>query len=82
MERRVLLDFLLEKHLLHTHKCFDDADYYRDIVLYNETRFIAVGSHMILIFILLMSIINYYYVCFKTQLENLNNSFHLRYFHH
>jgi len=25
MVRRVLLDFLLEKHRLHIHQCFDDA---------------------------------------------------------
>ena len=74
MERLVLPDFLLKKHLLHTHKCFDDALLNLNTELCNETRFIAVGSHMIIIFIFLMSIINYYYVCFKTLLENLDNS--------
>ena len=44
MGRPLLLDFLLRKHLLHTHKFFDDAVFRLDIVLCNETRFIAVGS--------------------------------------
>ena len=39
MVRRELLDFLPEKHPLHTHKCFDDADFGLDIGLCNETRF-------------------------------------------
>ncbi len=68
MGRQLLLDFLLRKHLLHTHKCFDDAVFRLDIERCNETRFKAVGSLSILIFIFLMSIINYYYVCFKTLL--------------
>jgi len=37
MERRVLLDFLLEKHLLHTHKCFDDAAIGLDTEPYSGT---------------------------------------------
>ena len=74
MVRLVLLDFLLRKHPLHIHKYFDDAVFRLDIGLCNETRFVAVGSLSIPIFIFLIGIINYYYVCFKTMLENLNNS--------
>ena len=70
MEHHGLLDFLLDKHLLHTHKCFDDAVTDLNIGLCNETRFKAVGSLSIPIFILLMSIINYSYVGFMTLLEN------------
>ena len=44
MERLVLPDFLLKKHPPHIHKCYDDAGYRLDTELYNETRFIAVGS--------------------------------------
>ena len=68
--RLVLPDFLLKKHLLHTHRYFDDAVFRLDIELCNETRFKAVGSLSIPIFILLMSIINYSYVGFMTLLEN------------
>ena len=74
MERLELLDFLLRKHPLHIHKCFDDAVFRLDTELCNETRFKAVGSLNTLIFSLLIGIINYYYVCFKTLLENLDNS--------
>ena len=70
MERLVLPDFLLGKHPLHIHKCSDDAGYRLDTELCNETRFKAVGSLSIPIFILLMSIINYSYVGFMTLLEN------------
>ena len=44
MVRRLLLDFLLGKHLLHIRKLSDDALFRLDIELCNETRFIAVGS--------------------------------------
>ena len=44
MERLELLDFLLRKHPLHIHKCFDDAVFRLDTELCNETRFKAVGS--------------------------------------
>ena len=66
MERRGLLDFLLGKHLLHTRRSFDDALFRLDIEPYNVTLVLAVGPHILTIFILLMGIINYYYVCFKT----------------
>ena len=45
MERLVLPDFLLKKHPLHTHRCFDDVGYRLDTELCNETRLLAVGSH-------------------------------------
>ena len=66
MERLLLLASLLERHLLHTRRSFDDALFDLDIELYNVTLVLAVGSHIITVFILLMGIINYYYVCFKT----------------
>ena len=37
MERRVLLDFLLEKHLLHTRRSFDDAVFGLDTEPYSGT---------------------------------------------
>ena len=74
MVRLELLEILLGMHLQRIHKCFDDAVFRLDIGLCNETRFVAVGSLSIPIFIFLIGIINYYYVCFKTMLENLNNS--------
>ena len=46
MERRELPDFLLEKHLLRIRKLSDDAVFDLDTGLCNETRFIAVGSHI------------------------------------
>jgi len=44
MVRRLLLDFLLKKHPLHTHKYAGDALFRPSRTLYNETRFKAVGS--------------------------------------
>ena len=63
MVRLELPEILLGKHLLHTHRCFDDAEYHLDTERCNETRFKAVGSHKFqLIFSLLIGNINYYYV--------------------
>ena len=70
MGRLVLLDFWRNKHPQRIRKFFDDAVFRLDIGLCNETRFKAVGSLSIPIFILLMSIINYSYVGFMTLLEN------------
>ena len=62
MVRLLLLDFLLKKHPLHTHRCFDDALLRLDIELCNETRFQPWARIIVLIFILLIGIIKYYYV--------------------
>ena len=45
MVRLELLDFLLARSPLRIRKSSDDAWLHLDIVLYNETRLIAVGSH-------------------------------------
>ncbi len=45
MECLELPDFLLDKHLLHTRRCFDVSLLSPGIGQYNETRFKAVGSH-------------------------------------
>ena len=47
MERLELLDFLRRKHLLRIRKLSDDAVFRLDIERCNETRFIAVGSHIV-----------------------------------
>ena len=62
MVRLELLDFLLPRNSQHIRIYFDDAWIDLDIVLCNETRFIAVGSlRFHLIFIFLMTIIRYFY---------------------
>ena len=77
MERLELLDFLRRKHLLRIRKLSDDAVFRLDIERCNETRFIAVGSHKIhLIFILLMSNINYFYVDSQTYLASCLEASH------
>jgi len=58
MERRELLDFLLRKHHVRIRKSLDDAVFDLDTGLCNETRFKAVGSLSIPIFILLIGNIN------------------------
>ena len=45
MERLVLPDFLLRKHLLRIRKSLDDALFDPCRILCNETRLLAVGSH-------------------------------------
>ena len=77
MVRLELLDFLLEKHPLHIRKSLDDALFDPCRILCNETRLLAVGSHKIhLIFILLMSNINYFYVDSQTYLASCLEASH------
>jgi len=61
MVRLVLPVSLLAMHPQRIRKCFDDAGFRLDTELCNETRFKAVGSLSILIFIFLIGNINYYY---------------------